>query len=95
MSTNDKMTPRERLDAVFALKAPDRTPILGGWIACPAHIMEIAGVGEANTGTIRKASASRRIGRLGRTASSTCLCLPRATAIAVWIIPSYPTRSRT
>lgn len=40
------MTPRERLDAAFALKEPDRTPILGGWIACPEHIMALAGVDE-------------------------------------------------
>jgi len=40
------MTPKERLDAVFALKTPDRTPVLGGWIACPSHIMEITGVDE-------------------------------------------------
>src|ERR1035437_1954552 len=39
----DNMTPRERLDAALALKPPDRTPILGGWIACPDHIMEITG----------------------------------------------------
>ena len=40
------MTPRERLDAVFDLEAPDRTPILGGWIACPEHIMALAGASE-------------------------------------------------
>jgi hypothetical protein len=39
------MTPRERLEAAFALKEPDRTPILGGWIACPEHIAALAGVG--------------------------------------------------
>jgi len=38
------MTCRERLDAVFALKRPDRTPVLGGWIACPENIMKITGV---------------------------------------------------
>ena len=37
------MTPRERLDAAFNLKEPDRTPILGGWIACPEHICALAG----------------------------------------------------
>lgn len=37
------MTPRERLDAAFRLEEPDRTPILGGWIACPEHICALAG----------------------------------------------------
>lgn len=37
------MTRRERLDAAFALRPPDRTPVLGGWIACPAYVMELAG----------------------------------------------------
>ncbi len=35
------MTSKERLEAAFTLKKPDRTPILGGWIACPEHIMTI------------------------------------------------------
>ena len=38
------MTSRDRLEAVFAGRRPDRTPILGGWIACPEHICELAGV---------------------------------------------------
>lgn len=42
----EDVTPRERLDAAFSLRSPDRPPILGGWIACPAHIMEIVGVSE-------------------------------------------------
>lgn len=37
------MTPRQRLDAAFDLKETDRTPILGGWIACPEHICALAG----------------------------------------------------
>jgi len=37
------MTHRERLDAVFAGRAPDHTPILGGWIACPDHIRALTG----------------------------------------------------
>jgi hypothetical protein len=37
------MTRRERLDAAFALHQPDRTPVLGGWIACPEHIAELTG----------------------------------------------------
>ena len=40
------MSPRERLEAVFAGREPDRTPILGGWIACPAHIQALTGAGE-------------------------------------------------
>ncbi|MCL5271439.1 MAG: hypothetical protein M1457_13015 [bacterium] len=40
------MTSKERLDAAFALRPPDRTPILGGWIACPETIMEITGADE-------------------------------------------------
>jgi len=40
------MTPRQRLDAAFDLEQPDRTPILGGWIACPEHIMALAGATE-------------------------------------------------
>ena len=36
---------RARLEAAFALQEPDRTPVLGGWIACPEHIMELAGAG--------------------------------------------------
>ncbi|HHX65405.1 MAG TPA: hypothetical protein GX702_11005 [Chloroflexi bacterium] len=38
------MSSRERLEAVFTLQEPDRTPILGGWIACPEHIAALAGV---------------------------------------------------
>ena len=38
------MTNRERLDRVFTGRSADRTPILGGWIAAPGHIAEIAGV---------------------------------------------------
>jgi hypothetical protein len=38
------MTKRERLETVFTGGQPDRTPILGGWIACPEHICAITGV---------------------------------------------------
>jgi hypothetical protein len=38
------MTCGERLEAVFQRRRPDRTPILGGWIACPEHIASLAGV---------------------------------------------------
>ena len=37
------MTRCERVTAVFELREPDRTPVLGGWIACPQHIMALAG----------------------------------------------------
>jgi len=33
----------ERLNAAFSLQEVDRTPILGGWIACPEYMMEIVG----------------------------------------------------
>ena len=36
-----EMSKRERLETVFALEEADRTPILGGWLACPEYIMEI------------------------------------------------------
>ena len=38
------MTKKERLRAVFTRQDSDRTPILGGWIACPDHICTICGV---------------------------------------------------
>ena len=37
------MTQRERLQFVFDGQEPDRLPVLGGWIASPAHICEITG----------------------------------------------------
>lgn len=40
------MNSRDRLEAAFTLKKPDRTPILGGWIACPEHIMKLTGTDE-------------------------------------------------
>ena len=43
MSKNELMSRRERLEAVFAGEEPDRTPILGGWIACPEHICTLTG----------------------------------------------------
>jgi len=36
------LSPRERLEMLFARQEPDRTPILGGWIACPEHICTLA-----------------------------------------------------
>ena len=42
----ETMTSRERLEAALGLKQPDRTPILGGWIAYSEHIKEIVGVDE-------------------------------------------------
>jgi len=44
VSKNHPMTSRERLKAVFAGRQPDRTPILGGWIACPDHIATLADI---------------------------------------------------
>lgn len=38
-----EMSQVERLATVFSGGAPDRTPVLGGWIACPAHICALAG----------------------------------------------------
>ena len=37
------MSKQERLKAAFALEETDRTPILGGWLACPEYIMELTG----------------------------------------------------
>jgi len=37
------MNKRQRLEAAFDLKTPDRTPILGGWLAAPEHIMSLTG----------------------------------------------------
>ena len=37
------MNSRERLEAVFAGKTADRTPVLGGWISCAEHLIELAG----------------------------------------------------
>lgn len=45
MKKINELSPRERLESVFRGTAPDRTPVLGGWIACPAHICAVAGVG--------------------------------------------------
>ncbi len=38
------MSPRERLETLFARCEPDRTPVLGGWIACPDYICALTGV---------------------------------------------------
>ena len=35
------MNKKERLHAAFTLQKPDRTPILGGWLAAPHHIMTL------------------------------------------------------
>jgi hypothetical protein len=37
------MEKKERLDAVFAGKYPDRPPVLGGWIASPDLLLQITG----------------------------------------------------
>ena len=44
MSSAGASARRTRLEAAFALQQPDRTPILGGWIACPGHIAGLARV---------------------------------------------------
>ncbi len=38
-----QISKRQRLETAFALEDPDRTPILGGWLACPEYIMELTG----------------------------------------------------
>jgi hypothetical protein len=38
------MTAWERLEEAFAGREADRTPILGGWIACADHVAAVAGV---------------------------------------------------
>lgn len=38
------MTSRERIEAVFSRERPDRTPVLGGWIANPDHICSLTGI---------------------------------------------------
>jgi hypothetical protein len=66
--TKGHLSPRERLDAVFALETPDRTPLLGGWIAAPGHVAELAGVDlDAYWGDPRAVSveAYRRLGTDG------------------------------
>ncbi len=47
LSRPSGLSPRERLEAAFAGRQPDRTPILGGWIACPEHTCTLAGAGLA------------------------------------------------
>ncbi len=44
MEIPEPMTPRRRLDLIFTGQEADRTPALGGWIACPDHIASLAGV---------------------------------------------------
>lgn len=40
------MDKRQRLLAAFSLELPDRPPILGGWMAAPAHIQSLTGCSE-------------------------------------------------
>jgi len=40
------MTSKERLFNTFTGLPRDRTPMLGGWLACPAHICRLAGISE-------------------------------------------------
>jgi GNAT superfamily N-acetyltransferase len=37
------MDKRQRLEAAFSLQPADRTPVLGGWLAAPEHIMALTG----------------------------------------------------
>ena len=46
MTTRDPL-PCARLEVTFAGGVPDRTPVLGGWIACPEHIFTLAGATRA------------------------------------------------
>jgi len=41
-NSKNGMTKIERLESAFTLQKTDRTPILGGWIACSEYIMKIA-----------------------------------------------------
>ena len=41
------MTKSWRLSKAFALEMPDRPPILGGWLAAPAHVQSLAGCSPA------------------------------------------------
>ena len=40
------MEKKERLQAAFDLREPDRTPVLGGWLAAPHYIMRLTGATE-------------------------------------------------
>ena len=44
MAQTSRMSCRERLSRVISGQAADRTPVLGGWIACVEHICALAGV---------------------------------------------------
>lgn len=39
--TSQSLSKRGRLETAFALEETDRTPILGGWLACPEYVMEL------------------------------------------------------
>jgi len=43
-----RSTRRARLEAAFRLERPDRPPILGGWLAAPAHVQAITGCSSAD-----------------------------------------------
>lgn len=44
MAYNKMMTSRERLETVFQGKTPDRTPTIGGWLACPESICALTSI---------------------------------------------------
>jgi len=60
-----QMTSRERIETVIAGGTPDRTPVLGGWIAVPAYIQELAGVSEAVYWDDPQAASIRAYHKLG------------------------------
>jgi hypothetical protein len=46
MTTANTMQKKERLNAVFSGKLPDRPPVLGGWIAHPRLLLQVTGMSE-------------------------------------------------
>jgi len=59
------MSRRERLEAVLAGRKPDRTPVLGGWIACPEHLARLAGVSLDDYWADQRGVSIRAYDRLG------------------------------
>ncbi len=59
------MNSRERLEAVIDGRMPDRTPVLGGWISCAEHLIELAGASAAEYRAIPMAVALRAYYSLG------------------------------
>ncbi len=59
------MNTRQRLETVFSGKAADRTPVLGGWICCAPHLIELAGATLDDYRAAPKAVALRAYHALG------------------------------